>query len=87
MRITRHKIEQAVFNRFGVITELVRGNGYYYFSSAGDDASDDVIYRLPTTSVYTMQLNGGSVTLDWWLGYFEDFLIGGGFIEVEKYQR
>ena len=87
MRITRRKVEQAVYDRFGVITELVRGAGYYYFSSAGDDASDDVIYRLPTTSVYTMQLSGGNVTLDWWLGYFEDFLIDGGFIDETNYSR
>ena len=86
MRITRHKIEQAVADRFGLDVVLIRGNGYYYFAS-DDDASAEVVYRLPTTSVYTMTLNGGCTTLDWWLGYFEDFLIEGGFIDVEKYLR
>ena len=86
MRITRRKIEQAIADRFGLDVVMIRGNGYYYFAT-DDDESAEVIYRLYTTSVYTMQINGGRVTLDWWLGYFEGFLIESGYIDKDKYNR
>jgi len=86
MRITRRKIEQAILDLYGLDVVVVRGNGYYYFASDDDD-SCEVIYRLPTTSVYTMQLNGGRITLDWWVDVFEQFLIDGDFIEKGKYNR
>jgi hypothetical protein len=86
MRITRRKIEQEILNRFGLTVELVKGNGYYYFSTDHDESAE-VLYQLPTTSVYTMFLNGGNITIEWWVGYFEDFLIDGGYLDPNEYER
>ncbi len=86
LRITRRKIEQAIADRFGLDVILIRGNGYYYFAS-DDDESSEVVYRLPTTSVYTMQLNGGIVTLSWWVDQFEGMLEDGGYIDTDNYVR
>ena len=86
MRITRRKIEKAILDRFGLDVILIRGNGYYYFATDDDDSAE-VIYRLSTTSVWTMHLNGGCITIDWWVGRFEDFLEYDGYLDIEHYTR
>ena len=42
MRITRHKIEQAILERFGLEVVLEKGNGYWYFAADEDDSAADI---------------------------------------------
>ena len=72
MRVTRRKVEQAIYDKYGIYVELVNGEGYWYFAATQDPQSYFVAGE--STSVYCMTLNGAEwSTVDWWVRQFEGF--------------
>ncbi len=79
MRLTRNNIAAAILAKHGHKVELVKGAGYFYFTS------DEADYRLaPITyahgaSVYTNGL--WTMDIDQWVSAYEDLIEG---VEVPK---
>lgn len=72
MRVTLNNIAKAIFDKHGHKVELVRGNGYYYFTAAEDDYRLAPITYAHGSSVYTNVLAGWSV--DRWVSEYETLI-------------
>ena len=72
MRLTRNNIAAAIFAKHGHKVELVKGNGYYYFSSAEEDYRLAPITYAHGVSVYTNGL--WTMDIDRWVSAYEDLI-------------
>ncbi len=72
MRVTLNKIAEAIFEKHGHKVELVKGNGYYYFTSAEEDFLTAPISYAHGQSVYVNGL--WCIDLEGWVGRYEDLI-------------
>jgi hypothetical protein len=70
MKLTKRNIEAALKTETGVSVELIRGEGYHYFSY--EQFSNGRCIRYETYSVYTMYLN--DLPLDRWMAEGREFI-------------
>ena len=52
MRLTRNNIAKAIFEKHGHKVELIKGDGYYYFTSAEEDFRTAPITYAHGSSIY-----------------------------------
>jgi len=73
MRLTRNNIAAAIFEKHGHKVELVKGDGYYYFTSAEEDCRTAPISYAHGQSVY---VNGlwCYETIERWVSEYEDLI-------------
>lgn len=74
MKATRKNVAAAIEKKHGHKVELVKGNGYFYFTSAEDDYRTAPITYAHGASVYTNGL--WTFDVDRWVGEYE-YLIEG----------
>lgn len=70
MKLTKRNIEAALKRETGATVELVRGEGYHYFSY--EQFSNGRCVRHETYSVYTMYLS--DMTADRWMAEGREFI-------------
>jgi hypothetical protein len=73
MRLTRNNIAAAIFTKHGHKVELVKGNGYYYFSSAEEDFRTAPITYAHGVSVYVNGLWCFD-SIERWVSAYEDLI-------------
>ena len=77
MKATKKNVAAAILEKFGHRGELVKGDGYYYFSPQSSDwekAKIEPIAHAETTMVYSMWLT--DYDLSGWVANYE-YLING----------
>lgn len=75
MRLTLNNIAKAIFEKHGHKVELVKGNGYYWFTSAEEDFRTAPISYAHGQSVY---VNGlwCYTDVERWVAAYEDLIEG-----------
>lgn len=74
MKATKKNVAAAIEKKHGHKVELVKGNGYFYFTSAEDDYRTAPITYAHGVSIYTNGL--WTFDVDRWVGEYE-YLIEG----------
>lgn len=74
MKATRKNVAAAIEKKLGHKVELVKGNGYFYFTSAEEDYRLAPITYAHGVSVYTNGL--WTFDVDRWVGEYEDLIKG-----------
>jgi hypothetical protein len=74
MKATRKNVAAAIFKKLGHKVELVKGNGYFYFTSAEEDYRLAPITYAHGASIYTNGL--WTMDVERWVGEYE-YLIEG----------
>ncbi len=79
MKATKKNVAEAIFKKFGHKVELVKGHGYFHFTSAEEDFRLAPITYAFDSSVYTNGL--WTFDVERWVGEYA-YLIDG--VEVPK---